>query len=137
MYGLLNDHIWALFSKVPILVIFYWIDFFFSLNMYSINFSKWATFHMDFTNWLITTLGPLNIDFEHFFHLYGLLGLWFLPFLSHCSLHLPTFSEFCICLGWNLGFGCGLGYWGACHAYLNIFYFFCVGWLTLLCYVCV
>ncbi len=27
-YGLLNDQIWTFFSKVPILVIFCWIDIF-------------------------------------------------------------------------------------------------------------
>jgi hypothetical protein len=28
---------------------------FFSLNMYNKDFLKWASFHMDFINWLITT----------------------------------------------------------------------------------
>jgi hypothetical protein len=36
---------------------------FFPPSMYNLFFSKWATFHMYFINWLITTKGPLNIGF--------------------------------------------------------------------------
>ncbi len=39
-YALSNDQIWALFTKVPILVIFCWIDFFFSPSMYNKKFFK-------------------------------------------------------------------------------------------------
>jgi hypothetical protein len=48
MDGLLNDQIWTLFSKVPILVIFCWKLILYFPNMYDEEFSRWATFHMDF-----------------------------------------------------------------------------------------
>jgi hypothetical protein len=46
---------WTLFSKVLILVIFYWIDIPPPLNMYVKEFSRWVAFPTDFINWLITT----------------------------------------------------------------------------------
>jgi hypothetical protein len=56
------------YFKSPNLCHFLLDLYFFSPNMYNKIFFKWASFHMDFIDWLITTQGPLNIGFKCFFH---------------------------------------------------------------------